>query len=155
MTDRQIIAILIKTLRRHEGDWDGIDREAVTDAVAWLRRGDELERAGSLSLNVGGVCDNCGEPAIVHIEDRCPSDERCAREPEATALARWHGIVEPARAAYQAARLHAKAARRNYRSRGTGTQQQYDHAEQAADTAWGAYQAAIRRADREGTALLG
>ena len=151
MTDRQIIATLIGALRRHEQDWSMQDRGAVQLAIGHLEAGDVLAETGRLSLNVGGLCDNCGLPPLLHAKDRCPSEEEARRHQPVKDC--WFGIVEPAREAYREAHAASKQTRRNVR-RGRAEPADYEAACAAEDDAWGRYQAAIRRADRHAARLM-
>lgn len=101
-----------------------------------------------LSLNTGGVCDNCGEPAFSHVASRCPTETECGFL--RAKLTAWHAIVAPARDAYQDARRHLKRGE-NLARKGKASAASVAESQASADARWGEYQAAIRRADREAT----
>lgn len=96
-------------------------------------------------INMGGVCDDCGLPAVAHPDGRCPTPAEIGRLGEV--LDRWQAAVQPHRDAYHRAR-HAEKNMRRRVARGTRSAVDLDAASAAADQAWGQYQAAIRAADR-------
>ena len=153
MTPKQHVASLLKIIRDLEGrsrhKLATEQQQAVEDAIQWLRS----ESSETLSVNPGGVCDNCGNPRFAHHADgTCWTDEECERGGDR--LDRWRQAVGPLREMYQLARAQAKDTRRQVK-RGKAGPGDVERAERVADRQWAEYQLAIRKADREAGEING
>lgn len=143
MNPKCIIARLLNRFYQLYCKWDFADKDAVQEAQEFLDR----PTTETLRLNQEGRCDHCGTPRFAHGRGwACPDAEAIQRMEEC--LTRWHRAVKETQVAYDRAReherrLHAMA------KRGKASREEVDRAHDDADEAWGRYQAAIRRSDRE------
>lgn len=110
------------------------------------RRPDHVGGGVVMRLNAGGVCDNCGQPALAHEQSRCLDDAALDDLVLRVRLDNWFAIVAPAKDAYHAASKFAKR-RAQFVRQGKLPPEHLAEAQQNRERLLAEYQAAIRRAD--------